>query len=158
MANIFALQAKGWWLSPLQVPFASVSASVSGAQLSSFHGIRIIGVHLEPQSAATWPLTLSFTCHTDVFMVHWLPINFRAHFSILVLTFRALHDQAPVYICELLHPYISSRILRSCDQDLLALWSLWSLNRTSLFKLAFGKLCAFMILGCRLQSILWYLH
>uniref|UniRef100_A0A672G6V9 Reverse transcriptase domain-containing protein n=1 Tax=Salarias fasciatus TaxID=181472 RepID=A0A672G6V9_SALFA len=31
--------------------------------------------------------------------LHWLPIKFRIDFKILVLTFRALHDQAPKYLC-----------------------------------------------------------
>lgn len=38
---------------------------------------------------------------------------------VLVLTFRALHDHAPVYIPDLLCPYITSRSLRSSDQGLL---------------------------------------
>ena len=54
-----------------------------------------------------------------LYSLHWLPVNFRIHFKILVLTFRALHDQAPSYISELLRPYSPSRSLRSSDQLLL---------------------------------------
>lgn len=35
-----------------------------------------------------------------IILSHWLPINFRAHFKVLILTFRALHGQAPAYISE----------------------------------------------------------
>lgn len=51
--------------------------------------------------------------------LHWLPVSFRFHFKILVLTFRALHGQAPSYIRDLLCPYTPARILRSVDQNLL---------------------------------------
>ena len=43
----------------------------------------------------------------------WLPVKFRIHFK------GVLHGQAPVYISHLLHPYITSRSLRSSDQGLL---------------------------------------
>ncbi len=51
--------------------------------------------------------------------LHWLPVKFRIHFKILVMVFRALHGQAPVYINEMLKPYNSSRNLRSSNQILL---------------------------------------
>ncbi len=51
--------------------------------------------------------------------LHWLPIKFGTHFKVLVFTYRALHGQAPVYISDLLHPYFTSRSLRSSDQGLL---------------------------------------
>uniref|UniRef100_A0A669DHZ7 Reverse transcriptase domain-containing protein n=1 Tax=Oreochromis niloticus TaxID=8128 RepID=A0A669DHZ7_ORENI len=53
--------------------------------------------------------------------LHWLPVEFRVHFKILVLTFKALQGQAPAYIIELLQPYVPSRSLRSCDQGLLVI-------------------------------------
>ncbi|KAF7644634.1 hypothetical protein LDENG_00218660 [Lucifuga dentata] len=52
--------------------------------------------------------------------LHWLPINFRFHFKILVLTFRALHSEAPQYITDLLQPHTTSRPLRSSGHRLLA--------------------------------------
>ena len=54
-----------------------------------------------------------------LYSLHWLPVNFRIHFKILVLVFRALHEQAPSYITELLRPYSPIRSLRSSDQKLL---------------------------------------
>uniref|UniRef100_A0A669CLJ3 Reverse transcriptase domain-containing protein n=1 Tax=Oreochromis niloticus TaxID=8128 RepID=A0A669CLJ3_ORENI len=75
------------------------------------------------QNAAAKRLTKSskFSHVTPLLIqLHWLPVKFRIQFKVLTLTFRALHGQAPTYISELLHPYIPSRSLRSCDQGLLA--------------------------------------
>uniref|UniRef100_A0A3P9KR35 Reverse transcriptase domain-containing protein n=1 Tax=Oryzias latipes TaxID=8090 RepID=A0A3P9KR35_ORYLA len=51
--------------------------------------------------------------------LHWLPVAYRYQYKILVLTFRALHSQAPPYVCDLIAPYRPSRALRSADQNLL---------------------------------------
>uniref|UniRef100_A0A8C8DX31 Reverse transcriptase domain-containing protein n=1 Tax=Oryzias sinensis TaxID=183150 RepID=A0A8C8DX31_9TELE len=51
--------------------------------------------------------------------LHWLPVAYRYQYKILVLTFRALHSQAPPYVCDLIAPYRPSRSLRSADQNLL---------------------------------------
>ncbi len=51
--------------------------------------------------------------------LHWLPVQFRIHFQILLFVFKSLHNQAPIYLSELLHQYIPSRSLRSCEQNLL---------------------------------------
>ncbi|XP_076730646.1 uncharacterized protein LOC106676402 [Maylandia zebra] len=49
---------------------------------------------------------------------HWLLVNFKVHFKILVLVLRALHGQAPSYNGDLLSPNTPSRSLRSSDQSL----------------------------------------
>ena len=51
--------------------------------------------------------------------LHWLPIKQRIDFKIILLTFKALNNSAPLYIKELLKPYIPSRTLRSSDDLLL---------------------------------------
>ena len=51
--------------------------------------------------------------------LHWLPINYRIKFKVLVLTYKALHGQAPAYISDLLHSYTTNRPLRSSNQGLL---------------------------------------
>lgn len=60
--------------------------------------------------------------HTHVtpllFQRHWLLVNFKVHFKILVLVLRALHGQAPSYNGDLLSPNTPSRSLRSSDQSL----------------------------------------
>ena len=45
--------------------------------------------------------------------LNWLPIIKRCQFKILILTFKALHQQTPTYICDLFHWYTPTRALRS---------------------------------------------
>ena len=51
--------------------------------------------------------------------LHWLPLEFRIRYKILLLTYRALHGLAPTYITELLVPYTPPRTLRSSTDQLL---------------------------------------
>ncbi len=51
--------------------------------------------------------------------LHWLPIKFQIDFKILLFVYKSLHNLAPMYLSELLHPYTPSRCLRSSDQNLL---------------------------------------
>ena len=45
--------------------------------------------------------------------LHWLPVQQRIQFKILTLTFKALHNLAPVYIKNVLQVYKPGRNLRS---------------------------------------------
>ena len=51
--------------------------------------------------------------------LHWLPIEKRIDFKILLTTFKALHDLAPGYIRDLITPYQPHRSLRSLNLSLL---------------------------------------
>ena len=51
-----------------------------------------------------------------LFELHWLPVEHRIVFKILLLV---LNNLAPSYISDLLTPYIPSRSLRSSSQSLL---------------------------------------
>ena len=51
--------------------------------------------------------------------LHWLPVRQRITYKILLLTFKCLHGQAPVYLSELLEFYTPPRCLRSSAQRLL---------------------------------------
>ncbi|KAJ8022384.1 hypothetical protein HOLleu_37264 [Holothuria leucospilota] len=53
--------------------------------------------------------------------LHWLPISARIKFKILLLTFRAQRLEQPVYISQLLAPYVPPRDLRSSDKAYLSL-------------------------------------
>ena len=58
---------------------------------------------------------------TPVLMqLHWLPIHQLIHYKLLLLTFKALHNQAPPYLSNMLHPYIPPRPLRSSSAALLS--------------------------------------
>ena len=54
-----------------------------------------------------------------LFKLHWLPVEFRIKYKILLITYRALHCLAPNYITELLVPYTPPRTLRSSTEQLL---------------------------------------
>lgn len=84
---------------------------------SSIHCLPLV------QNAAARLLTWSskWSHLTPIFTeLHWLPVKFRIQFKIIVLTYRALHGQAPKYISNLLHPYNSGRALRSSNAGLLS--------------------------------------
>ena len=52
--------------------------------------------------------------------LHWLPVEFRINYKIMLITYKAQHDLAPQYIKELIAPYISARPgLRSQNTNLL---------------------------------------
>ena len=51
--------------------------------------------------------------------LHWLPIEQRIKFKILVYVYKCQHDSAPEYLRELLNLYVPKRNLRSMDKQLL---------------------------------------
>ncbi len=53
--------------------------------------------------------------------LHWLPVKFRIDFNILLLTFKALHNKAPEYICNLITVYESPCNLKYLAHDNLLL-------------------------------------
>ena len=54
-----------------------------------------------------------------LFELHWLPVKSRIIFKILLLTFKAYHRLAPVYICDLIAKRPSIHNLRHYDEFLL---------------------------------------
>ena len=60
-------------------------------------------------------------CHISPVLreLHWLPVEQRVVFKILLLTYRALHGMAPVYLQDLLVPYTPTRTVRSSSDGLL---------------------------------------
>ena len=58
--------------------------------------------------------TKRYTSMTPVLNeLHWLPINKRCQFKILLLTFKSLNGCAPEYLCDMLNVYMPNRSLRS---------------------------------------------
>ena len=51
--------------------------------------------------------------------LHWLPIQHRIRFKILLLAHKCLHGKAPRYLSSLLEVYVPTRALRSSEQFLL---------------------------------------
>ncbi|KAF7244326.1 Sodium/glucose cotransporter 4 [Varanus komodoensis] len=51
--------------------------------------------------------------------LHWLPIEARAQFKVLVMTYKALNGLGPGYLNERLRPYMPNHPLRSAGESLL---------------------------------------
>uniref|UniRef100_A0A803TXA2 Reverse transcriptase domain-containing protein n=1 Tax=Anolis carolinensis TaxID=28377 RepID=A0A803TXA2_ANOCA len=70
--------------------------------------------------------------------LHWLPIEYRITFKILVLTFKALHGLGPAYLRARLAPYQPQRLLRSKDQNLLEVPNIRTYHLSSTRQRAFS--------------------
>lgn len=58
---------------------------------------------------------------TPVLMsLHWLPVEYRYQYKILMYTYKALNGSSPAYLAELVVPYHPARALRSDSELLLA--------------------------------------
>ena len=51
--------------------------------------------------------------------LHWLPVEYRTNYKILLLAYKAQHGMAPPYLSSLLSPYKPERSLRSEGKHLL---------------------------------------
>ena len=51
--------------------------------------------------------------------LHWLPVRSRIKYKMLVTRYRALHNEAPAHISEMLTPYNPPRTLRSTNTPVL---------------------------------------
>ena len=63
--------------------------------------------------------------------LHWLLVEFRIQYQILLMTFKCCNDAAPAYPKDLIHPNTPNRSLRSDSKNYLAreqyhLIRLWS--------------------------------
>ncbi len=48
--------------------------------------------------------------------LHWLPVKSRILFKLLLMTYRAINNLAPIYLCDLVEPDVKERVLRSTYQ------------------------------------------
>ena len=51
--------------------------------------------------------------------LHWLPVDKRIEYKLLLYTYKALHGSAPGYLGELVVPYAPRKVLRSAESNLL---------------------------------------
>ena len=68
------------------------------------------------QNAAGRQITCARKCDyitPILFDLHWLPVSKQINFKILLLTFKALHQQSPTYIQDLITRYLLPRSLQS---------------------------------------------
>ncbi len=69
--------------------------------------------------------------------LHWLPVKYRIQYKVLMFIYKALHNQAPEYIKDMLIPYQSQRHLRSSQNMLLTVpWSRLRSNGDRAFSVA----------------------
>ena len=76
--------------------------------------------HVQNSAARLVNQCLRF-CHITPVLrdLHWLPVSSRIEFKIMLITYKVLHDRAPIYIQELLQLYTPSRNLRSSNRNIL---------------------------------------
>ena len=75
---------------------------------------------LQNRAARILSLTSKFSHITPVLKdLHWLPVEQRIQFKVLLMCFKSLRGLAPPYLSELITPYVPSRALRSADNYLL---------------------------------------
>ena len=87
-----------------------------GANKSYLYRLQLI-----QNSAARLIASVSFRDHITpiLFQLHWLPVEFRVRFKVLVLCFNCLQGTAPDYLIDLIKLYQPSRTLRSSTQGFL---------------------------------------
>lgn len=73
------------------------------------------------QNAATRLLMNIKKCEhitPSLISLHWLPVQYRIDFKLLLLVYKSLHGLAPDYLSDLLTEYQTGRTLRSTTQGL----------------------------------------
>ena len=53
--------------------------------------------------------------------LHWLPVEYRVKFKILLQTFKEVNSYSPSFLTSLLSKHVPFRVLRSSDADLLSI-------------------------------------
>ena len=92
------------------------SVLLSGLQQSQINRLQ----HVQNSAARLLTATSRYDHVTPVLRsLHWLPVSARIDFKILLLVFKVLNGLGPLYLSELLEPYIPNRNLRSSKKKLL---------------------------------------
>ena len=78
-------------------------------------------LQLIQNNAARLILKQNKSCHITPHLkdMHWLPIKSRIEYKILMLVYKCLHGEGPMYLASLLKQYRPARQLRSSDKLLL---------------------------------------
>ena len=81
----------------------------------SHHGLTTV------TRSYTVRLQLTSPVYSELRELHWQPIVCTVDFKLLIFTYKAMHNDAPVYLCELVCPYQPTRTLRSANNNMLEL-------------------------------------
>ena len=87
--------------------------------------------------------------------LHWLPVKYRVHLKICLLTYRALHQEQPGYLRSLIAASLPSRSLRSNRGITLAVPRIRTITGARAFSSCDPSLwnkLPFSHLGCHLQK------
>ncbi|KAF7246159.1 putative RNA-directed DNA polymerase from transposon BS [Varanus komodoensis] len=87
----------------------------------------------------------------DLRQLHWLPIEVRAQFKVLVMTYKALNGLGSGYLKERLHPYMPGRHLRSAGEALLREPSVKEIRRFVCYFIA-SVICPVLLLADRAST------
>ena len=86
------------------------TSAINIARLQRIHDAAARLIMRSPRSVSSTPLLRE---------LHWLPIVCGVDFKLLVFTYTAMHNDAPLYWCELVCPYQPTRTLRSVNKNML---------------------------------------
>uniref|UniRef100_A0A8C1ETF6 Reverse transcriptase domain-containing protein n=1 Tax=Cyprinus carpio carpio TaxID=630221 RepID=A0A8C1ETF6_CYPCA len=126
------------------------NALLGGCSASSINKLQVV------QNAAARVLTRSrkYDHITPILQsLHWLPINFRISYKILLLTYKALNGLAPAYLTSLLPRYNPSRSLRSQNAGLLIVPRIAKISKSTVGGRSFSYLSP--KLWNNLPNIVW---
>ena len=127
-----------------QTQFENVSLCLEGATVSQsnalFSGLPTSTTKslqlVQNAAARLLTRTRKFDHITPILTsLHWLPINARSDFKVLLVIYKTLHGSAPSYLKDLIVPYCPSRPLRSSGVGLL---TIPKVNKKSAGKRAFS--------------------
>ena len=101
-----------------------LTISIGEVRVSAVKNVRNLGAyldsHLDMSHNVAILLKSKYEHVTPVLReLHWLPVESRIHFKIMVLVHRAVNDTGPVYLQELVNMYRPGRSLRSQSDRLL---------------------------------------
>ena len=86
------------------------TSAVNIARLQRIHNTAARLIMRSPRSDSATPLLRE---------LHWLPIVCRVDFKLLLFIYKAMHNDKPVYLCELVCPYQPTRTLRCANNNTL---------------------------------------
>ena len=92
------------------------NALFSGVPKTTLHKLQNV-----QNTAAVVVAKTSRSCHITPILkeLHWLPVQYRIQYKNFTHTYKALHEQSPVYIKEFLQVYRPRRDLRSQSSPLI---------------------------------------
>ena len=83
---------------------------------SKIHKLKLV-----QNNAARLIMKKKKSCHITPLLnqLHWLPVEFRIKYKILMMVFKCIHGEGPSYLSSLLKRHNPARSLRSSDRHLL---------------------------------------